>query len=48
MSAIPGKRRSGAITDGPSRAPARAMLKAVGFDDAALRRPIIGVANTWT
>ena len=24
------------------------MLKAVGFDDAALRRPIIGVANTWT
>jgi dihydroxy-acid dehydratase len=24
------------------------MLKAVGFDDEALRRPIIGVANTWT
>ena len=24
------------------------MLKAVGFDDAALRKPIIGVANTWT
>ena len=48
MSAVPGKRRSGAITDGPSRAPARAMLKAVGFDDAALKRPIIGVANTWT
>ena len=42
-----GKIRSGAITDGPSRAPARAMLKAVGFDDEALRRPIIGVANTW-
>ena len=42
-----GKNRSGAITDGPSRAPARAMLKAVGFDDEALRRPIIGVANTW-
>lgn len=48
MSEIPGKTRSGAITDGPSRAPARAMLKAVGFDDEALRRPIIGVANTWT
>ena len=47
MSSTPGKTRSGAITDGPSRAPARAMLKAVGFDDAALRRPIIGVANTW-
>ena len=47
MSGIPGKTRSGAITDGPSRAPARSMLKAVGFDDAALSRPIIGVANTW-
>ncbi|MDP6580300.1 MAG: dihydroxy-acid dehydratase [Vicinamibacterales bacterium] len=47
MSSTPGKTRSGAITDGPSRAPARAMLKAVGFDDAALKRPIIGVANTW-
>ncbi len=41
------KPRSGAITDGPSRAPARAMLKAVGFSDADLRKPIIGVANTW-
>jgi len=47
MSATPGKTRSGAITDGPSRAPARAMLKAVGFDDAALSLPIVGVANTW-
>ena len=47
MNTTPGKRRSGAITDGPSRAPARAMLKAVGFDDAALSKPIIGVANTW-
>ena len=41
-------RRSAAITEGPSRAPARAMLKAVGFTDDDLRRPIIGVANTWT
>ena len=40
-------RRSSAITEGPSRAPARAMLKAVGFTDEDLRRPIIGVANTW-
>ena len=40
-------RRSAAITQGPSRAPARAMLKAVGFTDADLCRPIIGVANTW-
>jgi dihydroxy-acid dehydratase len=41
------KRRSRAITEGPSRAPARAMLKAVGFSDEDLRRPIVGVANTW-
>ena len=40
-------RRSAAITEGPSRAPARAMLKAVGFTDADLKKPLIGVANTW-
>jgi dihydroxy-acid dehydratase len=48
MSENPLKPRSGSITDGPSRAPARAMLKAVGFSDSDLRKPIIGVANTWT
>jgi len=42
------KRHSRAITDGPSRAPARSMLKAIGFTDDDLRRPIVGVANTWT
>jgi dihydroxy-acid dehydratase len=41
------KPRSGVITDGPDRAPSRAMLKAVGFSDEDLSRPIIGVANTW-
>src|ERR671914_2244872 len=41
------KPRSGVITDGPDRAPSRAMLKAVGFSDDDLRRPIVGVANTW-
>jgi len=41
------KPRSGVITDGPDRAPTRAMLKAAGFTDDDLRRPIIGVANTW-
>ncbi len=35
------------ILDGPDRAPARAMLKAIGFNDDDLRRPIVGVANTW-
>src|SRR5437762_10633649 len=43
-----GKRNRAAITEGPSRAPARAMLKAVGFTDEDLSRPIIGIANTWT
>ena len=41
------KRNSSAITEGPHRAGARAMLKAVGFDDDALKKPIVGVANTW-
>jgi dihydroxy-acid dehydratase len=40
-------RRSDILLRGPHRAPARAMLKASGFDDEALARPIIGVANTW-
>jgi len=35
------------VTDGPDRAPSRAMFKAVGFSDEDLSRPIIGVANTW-
>jgi len=35
------------ITQGRDRAPARAMLKAIGFTDEDLRKPIIGVANTW-
>ena len=48
MSNTAATRRSAALTEGPSRAPARAMFKAVGFDDAALQKPLIGVANTWT
>ncbi len=42
-----GKQRSRVITEGPDRAPSRAMLKGVGFTDQDLARPIIGVANTW-
>jgi dihydroxy-acid dehydratase len=41
-------KRSAAITAGPSRAPARAMLRAIGFTPEDLNKPIIGVANTWT
>jgi dihydroxy-acid dehydratase len=40
--------RSRAILEGPDRAPARAYLKGIGYDDDALRRPIVGIANTWT
>ncbi|MBV8064660.1 MAG: dihydroxy-acid dehydratase [Actinobacteria bacterium] len=43
----PAKRRSAAITDGVDRAPARAMLKAIGLDDEALARPLVGIATTW-
>ena len=39
--------RSDRLKKGYDRAPARAMLKAVGFTDDDLRRPLIGVANTW-
>ncbi|HTQ58249.1 MAG TPA: dihydroxy-acid dehydratase, partial [Bryobacteraceae bacterium] len=35
------------ITQGRDRAPARAMLKGIGFTDEDLAKPIIGVANTW-
>ena len=45
---LPLKHRSAAMTDGPSRAPARAMLKAIGFSDADLKKPLVGIANTWT
>jgi dihydroxy-acid dehydratase len=40
--------RSRVILDGPARAPARAYLKGIGFDEDALQRPIVGIANTWT
>jgi dihydroxy-acid dehydratase len=39
--------RSSAVFDGPERAHARAYMKGIGFDDEALARPTIGVANTW-
>lgn len=41
------KHWSRTITDGRSRAGARSMLKAIGFTDADLARPIVGIANTW-
>ncbi|MFN8004908.1 MAG: dihydroxy-acid dehydratase, partial [Acidobacteriota bacterium] len=41
------KHRSHLITNGRDRAPARSMLKAIGFTDEDLAKPIIGVAHMW-
>jgi dihydroxy-acid dehydratase len=41
------KAKSAVITNGRDRAAARAMYKAVGFSDEDLRKPIVGIANTW-
>lgn len=35
------------IVDGPSRAPARSYLRAVGLTDDDLKKPMVGIANTW-
>ncbi len=43
-----GKTHSNVLTEGPHRAGARAMLRGVGFSPEDLRKPIIGIANTWT
>jgi dihydroxy-acid dehydratase len=34
--------------DGPARAPARAMLHAIGFSDDDLKKPLVGVGHCWT
>src|SRR5215831_10008934 len=41
------RKRTQPPDDRPSRAPARAMLKGAGFSDEDLKKPLIGVANTW-
>jgi dihydroxy-acid dehydratase len=41
------RERSRIILEGRERAGARAMLKAIGFTDADLTKPIVGIANTW-
>ncbi|RUL89412.1 dihydroxy-acid dehydratase [Tautonia sociabilis] len=42
------RHRSRLLLDGPSRAAARSYLKSIGYTEEDLRKPIIGVANTWT
>jgi dihydroxy-acid dehydratase len=41
------KHRSRALTQGPERAAARSYLKGIGYDDEALSKPLVAVANTW-
>ena len=36
------------VTDGPHRAPARAMLRGAGLTDEDLQRPLVAVVNTWS
>src|ERR1700683_947553 len=48
MKNYPMKLNSHIITQGRDRAPARSMYKAIGFTDEDLKKPIIGIANTWT
>jgi dihydroxy-acid dehydratase len=42
------RQKSRVMLDGPERAPARAMLKGIGFTDEDLRKPLVAVASTWT
>jgi len=42
------RQHSAIVVDGPDRAPSRAMLRAVGFTDADFKKPVVGVASTWS
>jgi dihydroxy-acid dehydratase len=42
------KHRSRLLTEGPERAAARSYLHGIGYDEEALSRPLVAVANTWT
>jgi len=43
-----GQMRSDLIKTGPDHAPARAMLRATGLDDAAIARPLVGIVHSWS
>src|ERR1017187_4544839 len=44
---FPLKPYSHVVSEGIDRAPARAMLKGIGFTEEDMHKPFIGVANTW-
>jgi len=43
-----GKRRSAEVQDGPARAPHRSLLRALGWEETTLGRPVIGIANSFS
>jgi dihydroxy-acid dehydratase len=43
-----GGMRSDLIKRGPDHAPARAMLRATGLDDAAIAKPLVGIVHSWS
>src|ERR671937_793515 len=47
MARTDGRPRSTQVTEGPARAPARAMLRAVGFSEDDFGKPQVGVASSW-
>ncbi|MGN6739338.1 dihydroxy-acid dehydratase [Dyella sp.] len=40
--------RSDVMKTGPDRAPARAMMRATGLDDAAIAKPLVAIVHTWS
>ena len=50
MSSAPNEQRphSSIVLDGPDRAPNRSMLRAVGFKDEDFKKPVVGIASTWS
>src|SRR5262245_57647204 len=42
------RKRSSIILDGPTRSGARSMLHAIGFTESDLKKPLVGIATTWT
>src|SRR5437879_5797517 len=48
MTTLDPRHRSRTLYEGRDRAPARSYLKAIGFTDEDIARPIVGIANSWT
>ncbi len=48
MTTLDPRHRSRALYEGRDRSPARSYLKAIGFTDEDIARPIVGIASTWT